>query len=128
VKNKDIKKLDKLWSLIIKTRAGFICEYCGERSYLNSHHIFSRSNKTLRWDVDNGICLCAKHHMLGNFSAHKSPIEFGEWIRKKRGEEWYQDLLTKSHKISKNISEDEVFNDLNDTMAGIEITNQRKEQ
>ena len=87
-----IKKLDTIWAQLIKLRAKERCEICSRKDTLNSHHIFSRSSKCVRHDLDNGACLCALHHCLGNFSAHKSPIEFIETIKKKRGEKWYKDL------------------------------------
>lgn len=87
------KQLDEIWSEIIKIIGGYKCEYCGKTSYLNSHHIFSRSNYAVRWEPINGSCLCSGHHTLSStFSAHKTPIEFVEWIKEKRGEDWYEKL------------------------------------
>lgn len=102
-KRKVVKKglADQLWRDIVRIKAGSKCEYCGKQSSLNSHHIFSRSRLNLRWDVDNGVCLCVTHHVFGNFSAHKSPIDFVEWLREKRGEEWYERLRKKSREIIK---------------------------
>ena len=95
-------KLDKLWSDKVKERANFKCEYCGTKDKrLNSHHIFSRSNKSVRWDLDNGLCLCVSHHSLGNFSAHKNPFEFSDWIREYKGKDWYNLLLIKKNIICK---------------------------
>jgi len=93
--------LDKLWAEFIKLRAGSKCEYCGKPDGLNSHHIFSRSNGSVRWEPDNGISLCVSHHVFGNFSAHKSPIEFVEWIKKVRGKDWYSRLRKKAVKIGR---------------------------
>jgi len=88
-----IKTLDIQWSKRIKERAGYRCEYCGSTSNLNSHHIVRRTIHNVRWYYPNGICLCANHHMFSNeFSAHGLPLEFSEWVRKKRGEAWYDDL------------------------------------
>jgi len=95
------KELDILWSELIKLRAGYKCEKCGKQEYLNSHHIFSRSNYSTRWDEANGACLCAGHHTLTNDSAHKNPIEFIELMKKKRGETWYQTLRLKANNIYK---------------------------
>ena len=96
-------QLDKLWSEIVKQRAGNVCEYktCSKTAYLNAHHIFGRSNLSVRWDLDNGVCLCPKHHTLGNWSAHKSPIEFIEWLKQRRGNEWYEDLRKKANTVKK---------------------------
>lgn len=93
--------VDLLWAELIKLRAGVQCEYCGGIKALNSHHIFSRSNMSLRWDENNGICLCALHHVLGLFSAHKAPLEFAEWIKEKRGDDWYNQLRDTSKIITK---------------------------
>ena len=95
------KKLDLLWSEIVKLRAGNKCEYCGRRTRLNSHHIFSRSNRCVRWDVENGICLCVSHHVFGNMSAHKAPLEFAEWLKEVRGKKWYNRLRKKASQICK---------------------------
>ena len=97
------KRKDDEWSRLVKERAGFKCEYCGKKDYLNSHHIFSRSNRSVRWDLDNGICLDSGCHVFSSvFSAHKTPAEFVEFIKDKRGEEWYQSLRVKAKSICKN--------------------------
>jgi endogenous inhibitor of DNA gyrase (YacG/DUF329 family) len=88
--------VDVLWAKLVKILAGNKCEYCGITTYLNSHHIFSRTNHSVRWDENNGVCLCAKHHVLGSFSAHKAPLEFAEWLKDKRGDTWYNELRIKA--------------------------------
>lgn len=94
------KKADTEWSLKVKERDGFKCAYCGRIDTLNSHHIFSRRHEGLRWDIDNGITLCAGHHNFSTqFSAHKTPVEFVEWIKELKGEEWYNRLRTKAKMI-----------------------------
>lgn len=93
--------------------AGNRCEFCGSTKRLNAHHIFSRSNFTVRWDIDNGVCLCVSHHTFGNQSFHKSPAEMLEWIREKRGEEWYEGLRKKACEIVKvEVSKDKAYNEL----------------
>jgi 5-methylcytosine-specific restriction endonuclease McrA len=94
------KREDDLWSLKVKELAGHKCEYCGKTENLNSHHIFSRSNHKLRFDTTNGISLCSGHHVLkSDFSAHKTPADFIEWIKEYRGLEWYEELRRKAKKI-----------------------------
>jgi len=93
--------VDLLWGELVKLLARIKCEYCGKTNNLNSHHIFSRSRMNLRWDTDNGVCLCVGHHVFGEFSAHKAPIDFVEWLREKRGEDWYNKLREKSKVIIK---------------------------
>lgn len=96
-------KLDRLWSLLVKHRAGWRCEYCGTREkVLNSHHIYSRSNFSTRWDVENGVCLCVGHHTFSStFSAHKTPTEFTEWLYKEKGEAFMNQLRVNAHAIAK---------------------------
>ncbi len=94
-KNED-KILLALWVKLASLKAGNKCEWCGCTNTLNAHHIYSRSNKLVRYDEDNGIILCAGHHVLNKLSAHKAPFEFQEWIRKKRGENWYIMLRLKA--------------------------------
>ena len=86
------KKIDEAWAKIVKLRAGMKCEYCGKTTYLNSHHVYSRSKRSTRWDLSNGVSLCVGHHTFGEWSAHKNPIEFIEWIKEKRGQDWYNAL------------------------------------
>lgn len=71
----------KLWKEIALKRARNFCEYpsCIKSEHLNVHHIYSRNRKSVRYDPDNAIVLCAGHHTLNNDSAHKSP-DFKETI------------------------------------------------
>lgn len=97
------KKLDIAWSKLVKLRAGMKCEIpsCG-KTVLNSHHIFSRSKKSTRWHVQNGICLCVGHHTFSStFSAHKTPLEFVEWLIKYKGEDYIDRLRIKANSTCK---------------------------
>lgn len=102
-----IKKLDELWSEAVKKKANYKCEYSKKETHLNSHHVFSRSNKAVRWDLDNGVCLNAGHHTLSSkFSAHKTPVEFIEWLKDERGEDWYKRLRKKARQVKKHTTDD----------------------
>jgi len=67
------KHCDDLWSLIIRERDGccrageLLGETCG--GPLNAHHIEGRY-LNVRWDLENGIALCSKHHTMGRTAAH----------------------------------------------------------
>jgi hypothetical protein len=104
------RTIDKLWADIVKVKAGHKCEYidCEKTTYLNSHHIFSRSNHALRWNLENGVCLCAGHHILSNMSAHKAPLEFAEWLKEYRGIEWYERLRRLSRVVTTMTDYDEI--------------------
>ncbi len=96
------KRLDDAWSKAVKERAGMKCEYCGKTTHLNSHHIYSRSKKSTRWDVDNGICLCVSHHVFSStFSAHKTPVEFTEWLYQYKGKKFVNKLRKKANNTVK---------------------------
>ena len=96
-KNSLNKLLDSLWSKAVKLLAKERCEYCGSTEHLNSHHIIGRRNFGVRWNVNNGVCLCALHHQFSSkFSAPQTPTTFSDWIQKKRGKEWYSQLIMMS--------------------------------
>lgn len=93
-------KVDKLWSE--KVRSVGRCEYCGKTTNLQAHHIYSRRNEATRFDVNNGVCLCAGCHTMSSvFSAHKTPLEFVQWLIKYKGQAYLDDLKVKAHSIEK---------------------------
>lgn len=76
------KDCDAIWAKAVKARAGYKCEKenCNNKD-LQSHHVVSRTNYALRFDIENGVCLCTYHHL---FWAHKDALAFAEWIATKR--------------------------------------------
>lgn len=72
---------DDLWKEVVKKRAGFKCEKCGNTRYLQAHHIIPRTNYALRYDLKNGVALCRRCHL---FWSHKDSVGFVRWISKKR--------------------------------------------
>ena len=93
-----IKKLDDLWAKKIKERDGFTCQRCKSQSKrLNACHFYGRRNKTLRWDLDDGVTLCVGCH----FWAHSNPAEFTEWFKEWTGEETFERLQTKKNNKTK---------------------------
>lgn len=80
---KEIQSLQRkclyLWKAKVKDNAGNQCEAweagkrCKATKFLNAHHIENyMTNKDLRYDPKNGLCLCAGHHKFKRKSAHKS--------------------------------------------------------
>jgi len=97
------KTLDNLWSELVKLKAGNKCEVknCQKTQNLNSHHVYSRAKRSVRWETINGYCLCVGHHIGVKFSAHKTPNDFAEWSKADRGQAWFDTLQAKAHTISK---------------------------
>ena len=82
------KRLDKLWSLAIRSRGR--CDFQSEKCspQLQAAHIYSRKNRSTRWVLVNGLCLCVAHH----FWAQQNPTEFGEFVIEKLGLDVYHEL------------------------------------
>lgn len=96
-------KEDAAWSLLIRERANFTCEKCGKwygegHRGLHAAHVFSRGNKSVRWDPENGVALCMKDHL---YWAHSSPIEFAEWIKKRLGVKRYDALRRRANALTR---------------------------
>lgn len=84
-------KLMKLWSEKVKELDDNVCIVCGKSERLNAHHLLSRDIKNcpLKYDIRNGTSLCPEHHKFsGIFSAHKAPIPFYDWFKKKYSDKY----------------------------------------
>lgn len=94
-----VKKCDIAISLLIRSRG--VCDASDVSSCgggLQHAHIVSRTNKTLRYDIINGLSLCYKHHI---FWAHKEPLDFVEWFQRKYPER-YEYLMASRNIICAN--------------------------
>jgi len=74
------KELDSLWSKAVRLPGK--CAVCSSTNRLNAHHIFGKGAfKALRWDVENGLCLCVYHHLFSNKSSpHRGSVGFQKWL------------------------------------------------
>lgn len=55
----------KSWRINIKKRDKYTCQWphCGSKQKIHAHHILPWSEYPgLRYHLNNGICLCKKHH------------------------------------------------------------------
>ncbi len=96
----------KLWSEEI--RAVGACEICNSTDNLNAHHLLEKSVWThLRYDLSNGVCLCAGHHTMdrdccphGNLPAIEAFILWlfvnregqSAWYTQHKHDQKYQDI------------------------------------
>jgi hypothetical protein len=97
------QKADKLWGLNVRMADKNLCQWCkydGVQKYGNQpHHIITRTHKTLRWGIENGVTLCIGCHL---FRLKREPVEYSkfiiEWLG---GEEVYNSLKERSKAIFK---------------------------
>ena len=84
LEKRERNRKDKLWRDFCKERDGNKCAVDSECSTgpLHVHHIIPREIKAFRWNTDNGICLCPRHHKYSfQLSAHRASFAFMEWMR-----------------------------------------------
>ena len=100
MKSSQIKRLDELFSEIIRLRANGFCEHCGlwcKDEGINPSHYFVRGHKSLRWDEDNVFGLKHECHMY--LDNHKS--EFTSWVVNRLGTERFDQLILRNNSIQK---------------------------
>lgn len=98
-------KLDKLWRDRVISIYGKRCNICLRAHNIDAHHIYGRG-KSVRWRLDNGICLCRECHQ----NAHKNVKMF----RKLYGTETLEKL---SRQFAKDIDYKEIENKLKGEQA-----------
>ena len=84
------KQVERLWIDYVKKRDKH-CKLCRNTEGLQTHHIFSRTNKNIFIDVDNGVTLCEFHHCQVTF--HDSAKET---LRRKIDPATYERLYEQS--------------------------------
>jgi len=92
-------KKDKEWKKKVKENWKE-CVVCGDKYKLNAHHIIPKEVKDFRWDIDNGIAVCATHHKWSReISAHKNPFIFYKFLEtNEKAKEQLSRLLKKYNK------------------------------
>lgn len=89
------RKLERDWWTAVDQRANYVCEKCGTNTNLEHHHVFGKRYKSIRFDVDNGVLLCIRHHVPW---AHTQVVAFQEWIIERRGIAWWNRLVEKKNR------------------------------
>ena len=69
------------FSRAVRHRDRHTCQYCGQEG-TDCAHIYGRARKSVRWSMDNALCLCRYHHRW--FGEH--PVAFTDWLTSKYGE------------------------------------------
>lgn len=72
---------DQLWSLAIRADWDDKCAVCGSRQSLNAHHLIPRQHEATRYDLRNGISLCAHcHQYSADISPHQNAAGWILWL------------------------------------------------
>jgi hypothetical protein len=97
------RRLDKLWSLIVRARDNHICQWgitCGGKQdfrpgALQAAHIHGKkANPAVRHSLCNGVTLCVGCHFMAD---RNKRIQFTEWLRKRMGEDDWDSLLLEAN-------------------------------
>jgi hypothetical protein len=52
---------DKWFSNVVRKKAGYVCEHCHKvDARMECAHIYGRAAKSVRWSLDNAVCLLMK--------------------------------------------------------------------
>lgn len=86
---------DKWFSDVVRKKAGHVCESCGKvEGRMECAHIYGRAAKSVRWSMDNAVCLCHYCHM--KFTAN--PLEFTKWLEDTLGQ-GHMDMLREKWQV-----------------------------
>jgi hypothetical protein len=94
--------LDREFSLRVRERSGWICALCGEDysdrpEELHCSHFHHRVHHSVRFDFDNCDAFCWQcHHRMEMHHA-----EYSEWKAMQLGEDRFEALSLRAHKIEK---------------------------
>ena len=93
------KRLDALFSLLIRGRADYTCEArvtknCdGSYGKMDCSHFFGRRHRSTRFFPGNAACHCSTCHRW----LTENPYEFGKWIEEHLGADKTQVLRLRAH-------------------------------
>ena len=91
-------KFDSVFSSIIRARAGHQCEKCSNQDrQMHCAHIFGRRHRSVRWCLDNALCLCSTCHRMFT----ENPIDFTRFLEDYMGTEALDKLRLKAWKVRK---------------------------
>ena len=99
---------DKWFSDVVRKKKNHVCEHCHKvDGRMECAHIFGRAAKSVRWSLDNALCLC--HYCHRKFT--ENPTEFTAWLEATLGKghkdmlrEKWQTLMPTNKKLRAEIS------------------------
>ena len=91
-------KFDILVSKIIRQKMDNTCEACKQTfDRTEAAHIFGRRHRSVRWDLDNILCLCHGCHRKYT----ENPVDFTRFLERYMGDDALNDLSIKAWKVRK---------------------------
>lgn len=112
-----IKKLDKVFSSLVRGRVNYTCENCNTyyppgvgRMGIHCSHLWGRAKQSTRYHPLNAFCHCLGCHNF--FTAN--PVLFAEWAEARLGPEEFANLRILAHQTIKRSKGDK--EDLYDDM------------
>jgi len=95
------RKLLRLWSIIVRAKYNNQCAVCGSAQNVQAHHLIHKAIQQYKFDVNNGIALCCKHHLFDfKISAHKGSYMFFEFL-KENYKKVFEQYVMNIHNIEK---------------------------
>ena len=89
---------DKWFSDVVRQKSNYTCEHCKKTdSRMECAHIYGRRLKSVRWSLDNAVCLC--HWCHRDFT--ENPLKFTDWLNQYFGEGHMDILREKKNAILK---------------------------
>jgi len=89
-----ITLLDVLFSRVVRLKADYICEVCGQKkSVLHCSHFIGRRYRNTRWLEDNACCVCYSCH---NY-LDEHPRIHSEFFKKRIGSDRIEQLEILAH-------------------------------
>ena len=88
--------LDHWFSKAVRSLALYECQLAGFTgqpcsSDMQCSHIYTRSSRCTRWDLDGAICACSRCHRY----QHNMPLDSHDWLLEVLGEEHIERLRAK---------------------------------
>jgi len=86
---------DDLWSLAVRSDWAGKCAVCGARK-CEAHHIIPRQHQAMRYDLKNGIALCAPCHKFNkDISPHQNAAGWLMWLLEDQPLRylWYMEMV-----------------------------------
>lgn len=86
---------DRLWSVSVRSDWNWKCAVC-EFKGCEAHHLIPRQHEATRYDLRNGIALCANHHQFcPHLSPHQNAAGWMAWLSQGQPVryEWYVETI-----------------------------------